>query len=129
MARLEESRGSDAWVKTMASKMVGDQEQEVAAFNNFLTTGKKDGGGDAYFKQAMGIMNGMGMNMDHAAPMDMQFVQMMIPHHQAGIDMAKAYLPVAKDAAMKKVASNIISSQQREIGQMNEWLSKNANTK
>ena len=67
MARLEESRGSDATVKTMASKIIGDQEQEIAAFNNFLTSGKKDGGGDAYFKQAMSIMNNMGMEMDHSA--------------------------------------------------------------
>ena len=126
MARLEESRGNDAWVKTMASKMIGDQEQEIAAFTNFLSSGKKDGGGDAYFKQAMGIMDGMGMQMNHSAPIDVQFVQMMIPHHQTGIDMSKAYLPIAKDESLKKVANNIIGSQQKEIGMMNEWLSKNA---
>ncbi len=58
--------------------------------------------------------------------MDRQFVQMMIPHHQSAIDMAKAYIKSgAHEAKLKTMANNIISSQQKEIGELQAWLTKN----
>ena len=53
---------------------------------------------------------------------DMAFAKVMMPHHQAGIDMAKVILKYGKDPAVKRMAENIISSQQIEIEQMNEYI-------
>ena len=57
-----------------------------------------------------------GKAFDHA------FLSMMIPHHQAALDMAKAVLPVSKDAQVKTWATAIIKSQQAEIGTMTALL-------
>jgi uncharacterized protein (DUF305 family) len=51
------------------------------------------------------------------------FAAMMIPHHQAAIDMAKAYLASGeKDAELVKLSQDIIAAQEREIGFLRKWL-------
>ncbi len=53
---------------------------------------------------------------------DRAFLSLMIPHHQAALEMARAVRPVSKDAAVKRWASSIIASQQAEIGTMTALL-------
>ncbi len=53
---------------------------------------------------------------------DRAFLSMMIPHHQAAVDMSKAVLPVSKDAMVKTWANSIIKSQQAEISTMTALL-------
>ena len=53
---------------------------------------------------------------------DADFVLLMIPHHQAAIDMAKTQLLYGKDAQMRRLAQEIIADQQSEIELMNLWL-------
>jgi uncharacterized protein (DUF305 family) len=126
MAQMELAMGSDPLIKQMAQKMVDDQQKEVAEFDTFLSGHTPHGGGDNFFKEAMGIMNNMKMDMDHAGSLDKQFVQMMIPHHQTAIDMAKAYIKSgAHEGRMKTMAGNIISSQQKEITDLQAWLDGN----
>src|SRR5438128_10452866 len=54
-----------------------------------------------------------------AAPMtgdpDHDFSAMMIPHHQGAIDMAKALLLHGRDPALRRLAHEIIVTQQQEI--------------
>lgn len=78
-------------------------------------------------------MNGdaMSMSMDDMSAMlegktgdafDKAFIEGMIPHHQGAIDMAKAAQQSAKHEEIKRMADAIISAQQREIDQMNQWM-------
>ena len=53
---------------------------------------------------------------------DVDFVKIMIPHHQAAIDMAKTQLLFGKDPQMRRLAQEIITDQQSEIELMNLWL-------
>ena len=53
---------------------------------------------------------------------DRDFVTMMIPHHQGGIDMAKVLLIHGKDPEMRRLAQAIITDQQNEIELMHLWL-------
>jgi uncharacterized protein (DUF305 family) len=53
---------------------------------------------------------------------DADFVRLMIPHHQAAIDMAKTQLLYGKDPQMRRLAQEIIVDQQSEIELMNLWL-------
>ena len=53
---------------------------------------------------------------------DADFVRLMIPHHQAAIDMAKTQLLYGKDPQMRRLAQEIITDQQSEIELMNLWL-------
>ena len=56
---------------------------------------------------------------------DADFVKLMIPHHQAAIDMAKTQLLYGKDPQMRRLAQEIIADQQSEIELMNLWLKQN----
>jgi len=53
---------------------------------------------------------------------DVDFVRLMIPHHQGAIDMAKVQLIDGKDPQMRRLAQEIITDQQLEIELMQRWL-------
>ena len=58
---------------------------------------------------------------------DVDFVRLMLPHHQAAIDMAKTELLYGKDLQMRRLAQEIITDQQLEIQLMQRWLQQHAN--
>ena len=68
------------------------------------------------------------MNADMALPFsgnaDVDFVKRMISHDQGAVDMAKVALAFGKDAEVKKVAEDVIKSNETEIATMQEWLKK-----
>jgi len=53
---------------------------------------------------------------------DLDFVRLMLPHHQAAIAMAKAQLLYGGDSQMCRLAQEIITDQQSEIELMQLWL-------
>lgn len=53
---------------------------------------------------------------------DVDFVRLMLPHHQAAIDMARAQLLCGKDPQMRQLAQEIIADQESEIELMKLWL-------
>jgi uncharacterized protein (DUF305 family) len=55
---------------------------------------------------------------------DVDFVRLMLPHHQAAIDMAKTQLIYGKDPQMRRLAQEIITDQQSEITLMQLWLTQ-----
>jgi uncharacterized protein (DUF305 family) len=68
------------------------------------------------------------MNAEMALPYsgnaDVDFIKRMIPLHQGAVDMAKVVLAFGKDAEVKKVAEDVIKTNEAEIGTMQEWLKK-----
>jgi len=57
---------------------------------------------------------------------DVDFVRMMIPHHQGAIAMAEVELKYGRDESRKELARQIIEAQTKEIAEMKEWLARNA---
>jgi hypothetical protein len=55
---------------------------------------------------------------------DADFVRLMLPHHQAAIDMARVQLLYGKDPQMRRLAQEIIADQQLEIQLMQLWLTQ-----
>ena len=53
---------------------------------------------------------------------DVDFVSLMLPHHQGAIDMAKAQLLHGTDPQMRRLAQEITTDQQSEIALMQLWL-------
>jgi hypothetical protein len=49
---------------------------------------------------------------------DRDFVAMMVPHHQGAIDMALALLRHGRNERLKRLAQEIIVTQQQEIAAM-----------
>ena len=53
--------------------------------------------------------------------LDRAFLEGMIPHHQAAVDMAK-YLAGSDKPELVKLGSDIITAQTKEIEQMQKWM-------
>jgi uncharacterized protein (DUF305 family) len=53
---------------------------------------------------------------------DIDFLAMMIPHHEGAVDMARALLRHGRDAATRRLAEDIIASQTTEIQGMQRRL-------
>ncbi len=108
-----------------AKKVILAQRKEIKQFQSFLKNASQLPAKDAdQFKKAMNdsrrpMMNGMS-NVKLTGNIDEDFVALMIPHHQSAVDMAKAYLPYARNDEIKNLAEQIKTSQTHEI----EWLQK-----
>ena len=64
----------------------------------------------------------MGMDLGPAdANFDLRFIDAMIPHHQGAVEMANVAQVKSKRPEIKKLADNIIKSQNQEITQMKQW--------
>ena len=54
---------------------------------------------------------------------DVTFVQMMIPHHRAGVTMAEAAVKNAGEAKVRQLAESIVTSQSAELKVLRSMLS------
>ena len=59
-----------------------------------------------------------GMAVKPTGDVDADFVAMMVPHHQGAIDMALAVLRHGRNPQIKRLAQEIIVTQQQEIAVM-----------
>ena len=55
---------------------------------------------------------------------DADFVNLMLPHHQAAIDMARTELLYGNDPQMRRLAQEIITDQESEIQLMQLWKNR-----
>jgi uncharacterized protein (DUF305 family) len=58
------------------------------------------------------------MGIYPSGDVDRDFVAMMVPHHQGAIDMAKAELRYGNNEQLRRMAQEIIVTQQQEIAAM-----------
>jgi uncharacterized protein (DUF305 family) len=85
--------------------------------------------GDPAYAAQMQVHEKMSVDMGAVKPSgdpDIDFVRMMIPHHQGAIDMAEVELKYGKDESRKALARQIIEAQKSEIAEMKDWLARNA---
>lgn len=73
---------------------------------------------DAGMKKMMDAMHAPGYSGDP----DRDFLEMMIPHHEGAVEMARLVLIHGKDPLVRKLAEDIIASQQVEIAAMKQRL-------
>jgi len=71
---------------------------------------------------SMDKMHAAMRTVESSGSADADFVRLMLPHHQAAIDMAKVQLLYGKDPQMRRLAQEIITDQQSEIELMQLWL-------
>lgn len=58
------------------------------------------------------------MTIGPAGDVDSDFVSMMVPHHQGAIEMAQAELRYGRNERLRRIAQEIIVTQQQEITAM-----------
>lgn len=58
---------------------------------------------------------------DQGVSFDQVFIDNMIPHHQSAIEMARVELAKGRNPELRKIATDIVASQDGEITQMRAW--------
>jgi uncharacterized protein (DUF305 family) len=80
---------------------------------------------DPDWTELIASMDKMHMAMEaiqRSGDIDVDFVRLMLPHHQAAVDMAKTQLLYGKDSQIRRLAQEIVTDQQLEIELMQRWL-------
>lgn len=134
MANLALQKAKNPEIKTLATAIIAAQTTEIQSMNGWY----KDWFGNTVPKVSTGIMGGgmmfqSGMHMggqedmtalENASDFDRAFIEEMIPHHQLAIMMANMLQSGTNRPEMKQLAKNIISSQSKEIQQMQAWYTQ-----
>ena len=122
MAEMAQEKAQHDEVKKLADAIVKTQNAEIETMDGLASQMDEEGveKGDLGMAMDMGMSDDMSM-LEDAKPFDRQFIDMMIPHHQEAIRMARMELDKGKSAETKKLAQAIIDAQAREIDDMNTW--------
>jgi uncharacterized protein (DUF305 family) len=137
MAKMAEMQAQHAQIRSLAKSIIQTQSAEITRLKTIAkAVGVTPASMPANGKMSMQTMDdlatlgvpmsksGMMMKMsalDGAKPFDRKFIDMMIPHHQGAIRMARAELAKGKNTELRTIASGIITAQAKEIVQMNSW--------
>lgn len=120
-------------IKQLAQEIIDAQEKEIAELqgwrkswypNQSETPVMYDASMGQMMPMSQEMRDSMMMNMDLGAAddqFDLRFMNAMIPHHQGAVDMANQAQQNSDRSEIKTLAQNIISSQQQEISQMEQW--------
>lgn len=65
------------------------------------------------------------MDVELTGDADVDFILSMLPHHQGAVDMARIVLEHGADPEVRKLAQDIVESQEAEIAWMEKWLADN----
>jgi len=80
----------------------------------------------AALMKSMETMHGAMAAVEPSSNKDADFANLMLPHHQAAVDMAKTELLYGDDPQMRRLAQEIITDQESEIQLMQLWLNRHA---
>jgi uncharacterized protein (DUF305 family) len=75
-------------------------------------------GPSAEMMEAMHRMHEATNKVPMTGDIDRDFVALMVPHHRSAVEMARVYLDHGKDPELRRLAENVIASQEAEIKQM-----------
>ena len=62
------------------------------------------------------------MTLPFSGNADVDFVRRMISHDQGAVDMAKVVLAFGKEEKVKKIAEDVIRTNEADIAKMQTWL-------
>jgi uncharacterized protein (DUF305 family) len=102
-------------------KMMQDMHEKMAG-GGMTMQAKGDTGPSSLAFNGIAARMHKDMDITYSGQPDVDFVKGMIPHHQAAVDMAKTVLAFGKDPEVRKVAEEIVRSQEAEIANLQQWL-------
>jgi uncharacterized protein (DUF305 family) len=126
MAKSAEVKTQNPEMKSFAAKIIADQQREISEMKRWREQWHA-GKPSALNMEMAGMADSMkGMNMTRlntatGKEFDIEFVNMMTPHHQGAIVMAREALTRAERPEIKTLANQIIQAQDAEIKQMQDW--------
>ncbi|HEU5063754.1 MAG TPA: DUF305 domain-containing protein [Solirubrobacterales bacterium] len=128
MAEIAAEEGEHPQVKELARRIVATQAAEIDELERIHRRLFGQPIGQASHGTLGMPARAMGMGMDAselmgAKPFDREFIDMMVPHHQGAIRMARVELARGEDPELMRIAKAIIDAQAGEIEEMNRWRS------
>ncbi|MBE7170498.1 MAG: DUF305 domain-containing protein [Williamsia sp.] len=128
IARLQFAHGKQKDLKAFSQATIKDLKQELLVLSNFLKDEPTEKSSSAQMFQRA-IKNALSQipadNSLHGRETDHLFVQLMINHHKAGLQLLRAELEYGAHQTMKIDARNRLAKQAEEIKWLQSWLSKN----
>ncbi len=130
MAKVALRRAEHEQIKQLAQDIIKAQQAEIDQMRTWYRQWygtNRIPRPDEDMMDSMPGMHGermMGTDLDkfrRAKPFDKSFIDAMIPHHQGAVSMARMALQKAEHPEVRKMAQNIIETQQAEINQMRTW--------
>jgi uncharacterized protein (DUF305 family) len=126
MAELAAEDGEHPEVKELAERIASSQAAEIAGLERIHQRLFGQPVGQASHGTLGMADREMGMHMDASElagtrPFDAAFIDMMVPHHQGAIRMARIQLASGEDPELTRISEAIIETQAREIRDMNSW--------
>jgi len=123
MAEVALERAEHPEIETLAEDIISAQEAEIEMFAEIRQ--EKFGSAESTMEMDDQDMQAMGMSdpeeLAKADPFDRAFIDDMIPHHESAIVMAEVAREKTDDPEIREIANGIVSAQEREIEQMNQW--------
>lgn len=136
MADLADGKGASDEVKNLSTEIKGAQDPEIKKMSGWLTSW-----GEEVPEDMSGMDHGdMGHDMSSSMPgmmssedmdklkkssgadFDKMFLEMMVEHHKGAVQMAETEKAKGEYGPAKKLAGDVITTQQAEIDKMNEML-------
>lgn len=130
MARLARTRAEHLEIRRLADDVIAAQNREIETMQSVKADLPDAHGENMGSEDHMsGDEHSRGMDMDpqqlrDAKPFDRAFIDMMIPHHEGAVTMAKEELAKGKNPTLRGLAEDIVAAQEREIAQMRRWRGK-----
>jgi uncharacterized protein (DUF305 family) len=121
MARIARERATHPEIRALAEAIVVAQETEIARMKTIgkdLPEPGEGGMGISHADMGMGMDTGI---LEYVRPFDRVFIDMMIPHHEGALVMAKALIERGEQPELRAMARRMIEAQAREIAQMRRW--------
>lgn len=118
-------------LRDLAQRIITAQQAEIEQMGQWRTAWFPDApaassltmmGGPGDMTGMMGGQHDQGDMMGGQAQQDRLFLEMMIPHHEAAISMARQALDASQRPELRGLAEAIISSQTAEIAEMRGYL-------
>lgn len=119
MAKMAKEKATHQELKDMADDVIRTQTAEITLMRGWLRTWYGRTVGDDH----MGHHEDMQMLDEATGPeFEVRFMAMMSVHHAQAIEGARAVRHYRLHGKVRKLTRAIVTAQQREIAQMQDWL-------
>jgi len=125
MANAELKDGKDPQMREMAQAIITAQQAEIVELDAFTTVHNPHLMSMEFHDQMMAEMEESSKQADLQiinGDIDHDFAMMMIGHHHSAVENSRLELIYGHDLAMKTLANKIITEQQAEIKEFQDWL-------
>ncbi len=123
MAQVALKRAEHPEISNLAEEIISAQRAEVELFGKIRE--REYGSAESTMEMNEQDMEAMGMSdtqkLAQADPFDKAFIDEMIPHHESAIAMAEVARQRTQDPEIREIAVGIVSAQNQEIEQMQQW--------